>query len=1034
MTEISKKITTFIITFTLLFTIPVFAASGDLRSSYVEFVTSDDGVCAQAFVKNIGVDREAILILASYDASGALTDTKIARGANGILKTDTIASGGNTLKAFVWENSIKSVVSNVATYNAPDVLSGLEVLFDGMLLEEYTSVLDTPLNFSSDAYTYTIDMGKAGKSVIPTVTASVLDNSAEVLVNTDSAECRTVVTVRYIEDGNKTSAEYVINYVNFEDIKNSIANKGSTVMHTGSTVNRIFAKEYDITESNPYQKVKIDISDATNLFRNSVVAIIPDNSEDKGNVVVQPVYDETGTIVTGVKTPEKVDDLPVIDGKNADGSYKYGKISKDKLVTVSTTSATSTTHPDRLGYVRYDFKAYDEENFVSGAMIKSTYQDREYTLNDPYVEVSNSEAEILGCEYIPLWATSGPQDYQLTLEFYIQKSAKIVLYYVGSTSVNPNIKVKFDDVEVAYFSLDKTQRFSNKYYNYMSLTEPTKSPFKSDYGLWNLILAIMQYGGIDFEEDFYTHTDGEIVPRRFTLNKYNIKIGSEKVTAETIYKLRTVDSSGTVLSNDPRLYEEDGTTAKSVDNILKMLNSNPNNDLITIDYINPVLTEAGYQPQIKQFSSELNIFNDNQSENDGQVLSHMAILGLTGADVITGAMEWYSSFDAYKTSGEKWYSFNVNQPAEIYIYADSAAEGLFEDIANWKKLSLDGDAPIISQNGGSVAYSEVYMREANKGEKISITTPGSDVKFFVAVKPVKKVTANPLDGKKIIFIGNSFTYYGKAVIDKGWDVYEGVQEDRSNDKGYFYQLCKSNGAEVSVTNWTWGGHALSDTFSGEECTRDRACKGYVHLDYLTDLDFDYVVMQQGSGDTGETILNYTKKIKDIFKAVNPDVKFVYIVQSSTHFNDKTDVLNVTKEIEADGITVVDWGNLVYDIATGAVSVPGATESYNKNSFIIQKSASDGYHPNMLTGYITSLMAYCAITGESAVGQDYSFCNDSSINSAFNFDKFISNYYTYDNATTNFPEVFGSKADMKGIQKLVDKYLIDKPYLTYDSEI
>ena len=42
--------------------------------------------------------------------------------------------------------------------------------------------------------------------------------------------------------------------------------------------------------------------------------------------------------------------------------------------------------------------------------------------------------------------------------------------------------------------------------------------------------------------------------------------------------------------------------------------------------------------------------------------------------------------------------------------------------------------------------------------------------------------------------------------------------------------------------------------------------------------------------------------------------------------------------------------------------------------------------NMLTGYITTLMVYCAVTGESAVGQDYSFCNDRALNSAFDFSR------------------------------------------------
>ena len=48
---------------------------------------------------------------------------------------------------------------------------------------------------------------------------------------------------------------------------------------------------------------------------------------------------------------------------------------------------------------------------------------------------------------------------------------------------------------------------------------------------------------------------------------------------------------------------------------------------------------------------------------------------------------------------------------------------------------------------------------------------------------------NVLDGKKVIFIGNSHTYYGKTVLEKKQSVL--TQAARSNDQGYFYQICKN---------------------------------------------------------------------------------------------------------------------------------------------------------------------------------------------------------------------------------------------------
>ena len=281
-----------------------------------------------------------------------------------------------------------------------------------------------------------------------------------------------------------------------------------------------------------------------------------------------------------------------------------------------------------------------------------------------------------------------------------------------------------------------------------------------------------------------------------------------------------------------------------------------------------------------------------------------------------------------------------------------------------------------------------------------------------------------LDGKKVLFIGNSHTYYGKTVLEKTQSVL--TQEARSNDKGYFYQICKNNGAEVSVTNWTFGNHNFDDLFVN--CDADRGCNGTKHADYLTDRNFDYVILQQGTGNySAEELHASIARVTEVFKAANPDVKFIFAVSRRAH-EKGLQWLSERKVLAEQGFIIVDWGDLVDDVITGEVSVPGATQSYNQNSFIIRKSASDGYHPNMLTGYITSLMVYCAITGESAVGQGYGFCGDKSVYSGFNFSYFISKYYTYDGATTNFTEIFASEADMAGIQSLIDKYLLEKPYI------
>ena len=284
-----------------------------------------------------------------------------------------------------------------------------------------------------------------------------------------------------------------------------------------------------------------------------------------------------------------------------------------------------------------------------------------------------------------------------------------------------------------------------------------------------------------------------------------------------------------------------------------------------------------------------------------------------------------------------------------------------------------------------------------------------------------------LNGKRVLFVGNSHTYYGKVVLEKSRGVL--TQEERSNDQGFFYQLCKANGAEVAVTNWTFGGHGFGDLF--EVCAANRGCDGVDHKSYLTDRVFDYVFLQIGSGSAemdNAAFLAQCESVMAIFREANPEVKFLFLVQHTVH-KGAYQWLPALKELENMGVTVVDWGALVCDLINKKTEVPGGNQQYFQNTFIVSQSKSDGYHPNMLTGYLTALFAYCALTGESAVGQTYAFCNDTSINVRFNLEKFQAQYYTHD-PYTNFVDVFASEADMNGLQQLVDQYLTEKAYRNY----
>ncbi len=258
----------------------------------------------------------------------------------------------------------------------------------------------------------------------------------------------------------------------------------------------------------------------------------------------------------------------------------------------------------------------------------------------------------------------------------------------------------------------------------------------------------------------------------------------------------------------------------------------------------------------------------------------------------------------------------------------------------------------------------------------SANPSGSGTESPVATEPTTTTTeANDgpvsLDGKRVIFIGNSYIYYG-GTVNEMKQAYL-AQSDRLYDLGYFYQLCKANGEEVVVSNWTFGGHSLEHLF-GRNCKADRGCDGVDHLSYLTDLDYDYVIISASSGASCEkTFEDDIETITRLFRKANPDVQFVYLCHTASHGLRQSGamqptVLNHLKELEAQGFKIVDWGKIPTDLVSGAAKIEGSTINYDFYSFIIRKSESDGYHPNQLSGYITTLMTYCAITGKSPVGQ------------------------------------------------------------------
>ncbi len=291
--------------------------------------------------------------------------------------------------------------------------------------------------------------------------------------------------------------------------------------------------------------------------------------------------------------------------------------------------------------------------------------------------------------------------------------------------------------------------------------------------------------------------------------------------------------------------------------------------------------------------------------------------------------------------------------------------------------------------------------------------------------PVKTLLQEQFDGKKVIFVGNSHIFYGRTVKAS----YSNKLSNRTNDTGGFYQLCKQNGIDVSVTNWTFSGHGLSSIFGGEPCYTHDNCQGVVHLDELTDNNYDYVVITPGVASNYTSLPDHIETIHNFFKAGNPDVKVIILGNASVHginadSKSYPDTPAQYKDLYEKGYPIADWGYLVKNIIEGTETVEGATQTYNKKTFIVK----DNYHPNMLSGYIATLFTYCTITGEKASGQPYMYFWNANT-APDDVAEYVGKYYNGGDADTTFPEILKSEADIRGIQKLVDKYMEEKAFLT-----
>lgn len=280
--------------------------------------------------------------------------------------------------------------------------------------------------------------------------------------------------------------------------------------------------------------------------------------------------------------------------------------------------------------------------------------------------------------------------------------------------------------------------------------------------------------------------------------------------------------------------------------------------------------------------------------------------------------------------------------------------------------------------------------------------------------------------KRALFIGNSFLYYGGLVENRD-------RVTPLSDAGFFYRLCRAAGMDMQVVNLAHGNHNLYD-FAGT-CREDPT-----HGDHLAELAdaaaFDYVFLSEsGSRDpraaeVGTTAENYLRLRRRLTDA-GCTGRFFFLVHNYFYPHGSASGKNWGEHIRAvaDGIHaahpedgVIDWGRLIDGLVAGEIIPPGHDPSvrYGLYSFVVHQSAKDGYHPNMLTGYLSALMVLHAALDVPVTELDAPVWQAVHPNDMPSPEAYAARYCTLPGDGTSFTDIFGNSQELRALRALVDQ--------------
>lgn len=366
--------------------------------------------------------------------------------------------------------------------------------------------------------------------------------------------------------------------------------------------------------------------------------------------------------------------------------------------------------------------------------------------------------------------------------------------------------------------------------------------------------------------------------------------------------------------------------------------------------------------------------------------------------------------------------------------------GIFETLGatvNWDEdtqtvMAAKGDIVVMLQIGNTTAWVNGEAEALDVPAKIIndrtmvparfvSETLGCKVEWdelkrrvFINSPSLHEAGVKALDGKRVLFAGNANLYHGRVVINK--KTLE--QASRTDVQGAFYQLCKSNGLDVEVTNWCFANHKISDIFGGKPCTLSGNCKDEIHENYLADENYDYVVLSPAEGENIEESIDY---IMNFFKEANPDTKFILLGSPMQYGFNKTgkiyeEVISKYESLAKKGVKIADWGKVASDSVK--YGVEGISDYFDNYSYVVK----DGANPNLLAGFTAQIMAYCAITGEKAQDQPHDFYFDAKLVPDIDIPGYVEYFYYNGDKDTISGKIFDSEESMDAFKKFIDQHM------------